>query len=95
MRSVLASVYRDDSERALAKLSRILDRFDELDERILDLQRRIDLAMEAEGTAAKEVIKLRGELSSMRTKRDELHEEVARVSKLAQLQPEPGAKKAG
>jgi len=91
----LASAYRDDPDRALAKLSKMLDRFDELDERILDLQRRIDLAMESQGQAVKDAAKLKGELSALRAKRDELHEEVARVSKLAQVQPGPGAKKAG
>jgi uncharacterized protein YdcH (DUF465 family) len=96
MREVLASTYRDDPERALAKLSKILDRFDELDDRILDLQRRIDVVIESEGPATKEAVKLRGELSAMLATRNDLHEEVARVSKLAQLQPPGlGAKKAG
>ena len=95
IKKVLASEYRDDPDRALGKLSRILDRFDELDERILAIERRIDLAIETDGPDAKELAGLRRDLSDLCVKRNELREEVTSVSKLAPLQPEPRVKKAG
>ena len=91
MKEVLASEYREDPERALLALSRVLDRFDELDQRIVDVQRRLDLAMEARDPDAKEVQKLRRGLADLCAKRNELREEVARVSKLTTL-PEPRTK---
>src|SRR5262245_41229028 len=95
MKAVLASEYRGDPERALLSLSRLLDRFDDLDERILGFQRQIELAMEAREPDKKEIQKLRRELTDLCAKRDELREQVAQVSKLTPLQPEPRAKKAG
>jgi hypothetical protein len=95
MKGLLASEYRDDPERVLVKLSRILDRFDELDERIFAFQRRIELAVEEQGKDGKDLPKLRRELAELCAKRDELRAEAVTVSKLGLLQPEPRVKKAG
>ncbi len=86
METLLALVYVVEPDQALGKLSRILDRYDEVDQRISDLERRFEKLEEAEVQNAKEIADLRRELTDLRAKRNDLREEAARVSKLA-----PGA----
>src|SRR5262245_53373102 len=95
MKELLASGYRDDPERVLVKLSKILDVFDELDERILALERRIERTVEEQGEDGKDLPRLRRQLAELCVKRDEMRADAVTASKLEELQPRPRAKKAG
>src|SRR5262245_5288255 len=95
MKELLASEYRSDPEHALVKLSKILDGFDELDERILALERRIERTVEEQGEDGTDLGRLRRQLAEMCVKRDEMRADAVTASKLGQLQPEPPVKKAG
>src|SRR5262245_1419119 len=95
MKDLLATEYRDDPERALVKLSMILDGFDELVSRILALERRIERTVEEQGEDGKDLPRLRRQLAELCVKRDEMRADAVTASKLEELRPRPRAKKAG
>ena len=87
MEDVLAVEYRDDPDRALGKISKVLDQLDDLDVRVLDLERRIESAAEASRSSSKKLDKLRRELTDLRAERNELRAEIVRASKLTRREP--------
>lgn len=95
MRTMLASEYSGDPDKALLKLAKILDSFDELDQRILDLQRRVERAAEKPGTGREDLAKLKTELAEQCARRNKLREDAVRVSTLRPLNPEPRANAPG
>ncbi len=86
MEEQLALVYAGEPDQALGKLSRILDRMDDLDQRILDAQRRFEAAEESADLNERKIADLRRELTELRAQRNELREEAARASRLAPVQ---------
>ncbi len=90
MGGLLGSEYESGHETALRQLLNLLDRFDGIDQRIEELERALDSAVEREGPGGAKVTKMKKELVRLEEERSELRAEAARLSEL-ELRPEKRA----
>ena len=95
MEELIAVEYRDDPRRALGNIGKALDRLDDLDARVVDAERRLESAVEADRASSKKVDKLRRELTDLRAERNELRAQIVRESKLTRREPEQLPDKSG
>jgi hypothetical protein len=82
MVKVLSADYRSDPARSVAEIQGLLDDLDAVDQRIAELQTRMDELLESEGPGARKLDKVQKQLGDARTKRDELLGQVTKAAKL-------------
>ncbi len=92
MESALASEYEPGHESALKELTKLLDRFDALDQRTEELEQALDREIESRGPDGAKVSRLRKELAGIEQERAHLRERAAELSSLRFRIEEPGAK---
>ena len=81
MDALLKENYATSADLPLKKLNGILDELDRIDQEILDLATRLELALAGSGSSGK-IAKLKRKVTDKRARRSELLAEAARVSKL-------------
>ena len=82
MRTMLSKEYKKKPEGAVKKLSRILDKMDQVDGRWNDLAAKRDDILEEDGPKSKKLPKLQKDLEKAETERKALKAEMAKVSAL-------------
>jgi len=87
MEDQLAAHYAEKASPKVKALLRLLDDLDEVDGEIRDTEIRIDEEVESDRIDERKLAKLRRELADLEGEREDLRDEVARVSALAPKRP--------
>jgi len=85
MVQVLSADYRSDPARSVAEIQGLLDELDTVDQRIAELQTRMDELLETKGPGDRKLERVQKQLGEARTKRDAL---LGQVTQAAQLELE-------
>lgn len=98
MVQVLSADYRSDPSRSVAEIQGLLDELDTVDQKIAELQTRMEELLETKGPGDKKLDKVQGQLGDARAKRDALLGRVTEAGKLElehSTAGEPAAERAG
>ncbi len=88
MLAVLAAEYVEDPSASVRQLQGLLDKLDRVDERILQLEDRVEVLLETAGPGANKLARARADLERARREREELLERVSRASELRLKRPD-------
>lgn len=82
MVKVLSADYRNDPQRSVESLQGLLDGLDQVDQKISELQTRMDELLESDGPGSRKLDRIQKQLGEARAKRDTLLGEVTSAGKL-------------
>jgi hypothetical protein len=87
MEKMLTTRYAEKPDKALKALLRVLDDYDEVDERIALIEEKLDDAVESEGPGSSRAKKLKKELTKLHQERNDLRAKAVKVSELKVKKP--------
>lgn len=82
MVQVLSADYRSDPEHSVEQIKGLLDQLDSVDEKIAQLQTRMDELLESDGPGARKLDRIQKQLGEARGKRDALLAEITKAARL-------------